>query len=93
MGGKPGILGPATIHMPGLAETGSIQWKQDKMGCIAYAPFLAPATTMNPTDVLPSSPPPSTDVQVPATTLEAEGVSMEPTLRKKIAGLAAERDV
>ena len=62
------------------------------MGCIACAPFLSPATTMNPTDVLATPPPPSTDVQVPSTTLEAEGVSMEPELRKKIAGLAKERD-
>ena len=92
LGGKPGILGPATIYMPGLADAGSILWKQDKMGCIACELFLAPATTLNPTSVLPPSPPPSTNGLVPTTTLEAEGVQMESCMRKKLAGLAAERD-
>jgi hypothetical protein len=42
LGGKAGILGPATIAMPGVGTAGSIQWKQEKAGCIAIADFLVP---------------------------------------------------
>ena len=47
LGGKLGILGPARIEMPGASTAGFIQWKQERMGCIAVAPFLAPATQVN----------------------------------------------
>lgn len=88
--GKPGILGPATITMPCPSASGSIQWKQEKLGCIAHASFLPPATTVNPTDALPPPPPPSTEI--PTTTLEAEGVTMDKATMGKLADLAAERD-
>lgn len=57
--GKQGILGPARIKMPCAGNPGHIQWKQDKMGCIATAPFLLPASSVHSTDALPPSPPPS----------------------------------
>lgn len=62
--------------MPGAGTGGSIQWKQEKAGCIAVADFLVPETSAKTTDVLPP-PPPKADPSVTPTTLEAEGVRME----------------
>ena len=87
--GKPGILGPATITMPGLNHQGAVQWKVEKQGCIAVADFLAPTATNN--SVLPKPPPPAND-QSKDTTFEAEGVRMDKASKDKLKALAKERD-
>ena len=88
--GKPGVLGPATITMPSPGDQGHIQWKQDKLGCIAYAPFLPPASSVHTTDALPPTPPPSPDL--PKTTLSAEGVTLDHSTKTQLIKLAADRD-
>lgn len=88
--GKPGFLGPATINMPSPTDIGSIQWMQEKLGCIAYANFIPPATHVNRNDVLPSPPPPSNEIL--PTTLQAEGVALDYTTMNKLTELAAARD-
>jgi hypothetical protein len=62
--------------MPGVGTRGTVQWKQEKAGCIAIADFLVAETSVKTTDVLPP-PPPKADIPVETTTLEAEGVKMD----------------
>jgi Aspartyl protease len=88
--GKFEVLGPATIKMLSPGDQGHIQWKQDKLGCIAIASFLPPASSVHATKALPPLPPPSTNL--PGTTLAAEGVTLDQATRESLAGMAAERD-
>ena len=88
--GKPGVLGPATISM---GDGGSVQWKQEKIGCIAVAPLLRKAASVNPAsaEYLPP-PPPQPAPTRPIVTLKDAGVKMDATKLAEMAALAKERD-
>ena len=81
-------MGAATIKMPGPGDTGHIMWKQDKLGCIAIAPLLHQTSA----NAFSLPPPPATDPNSPATTLEAEGVSLDAEVKSTLLQLAEERD-
>lgn len=61
------------------------------MGCIAFAPFIPPPSSVHTTDALPPAPPPSQDL--PTATLETEGVTMDAAAKQRLSELAAERDL
>ena len=75
LGGKPGILGPATIHMSSHQTVGNVQWRQLKGGCIAIADLIHPTASVNPANVLPP-PPPAAPAHFEQTTLKKEGVTL-----------------
>ena len=89
LSGKQDILGAATINMPSAGDTGHIMWKQDKLGCIAVTPLLHQTSANS----LTLPPPPARDqADSPATTLDAEGVTLDAATKKTLLQLAGERD-
>lgn len=90
LGGKQGVLGAAQIVM---GSGGAIQWSQDKIGCIAVAPFMRRGATVNPAspERLPP-PPPQPAPTHPPMTLQQAGVKMDGAKRSELSALAKERD-
>ena len=82
------MLGAATIKMPSPGDTGNVMWKQDKLGCIAVAPLLHQTSANS----LSLPPPPAQDPNSPATTLDAEGVTLDASVKETLLQLAGERD-
>ena len=70
-----------------------MQWRQEKLGCIAEATFLRRTATVNPasSERLPP-PPPQPAPSEPKITLEKAGVKLDPAKRKELSALAKERD-
>lgn len=91
LGGKPGILGPATIQLSSHNAVGNVQWRQLKGGCIAIADLIHPTASVNPAEVLPSKPP-AAPAQFQKTTLKKEGVTLSAAQMTQLEGLAKERD-
>ena len=71
-----------------------MQWRQQKSGCIALASFIfqQPVVASVRDDYLPPPPPKVSFPAAPPTTLEAEGVKLEPQHRADLSTLAKERD-
>ena len=91
--GKSGVLGPAIITMKGPNQPGTVQWKQEKVGCIAVATILEDSPTVNNAKgKLPPPPKTKPPAATPPTTLAAEGVNLEAAKRNELAALALEQD-
>ncbi len=86
--GKTGILGPATISM---GAGGSIQWSQEKLGCIAVAKFMPKSASVNAAAGKPFAPPPAATGE-PAVTFDQVGVKLDAKHKRELSALAKERD-
>ena len=90
--GQDGVLGPAVIHLRGKHGRGSIQWEQTKLGCIAKAPFIEQATSVN-AATREALPPPPPQAPTPEKTLDSPDIKLDERSRSDLKALAKERDL
>ena len=90
--GHEGVLGPAVIHLGGRGKKGSIQWEQTKLGCIAVAPFIEQASSVNAAS-REALPPPPPKAPAPELTLDSPAVKLDSRAKGDLKALAQERDL